>query len=224
MKRFSYLGIAAVALVASATLATAQVVNKLEVQKLVAANTADASATLAAHFNALADQYAATAAQHKAMGNAYRASANRSVVTSGAAHCERLAQLAADEAVAAREMAKYHEQLAGGTTATLPKDAGAFHGGKGAPDPTADQLHHLAMVAKGPADHHALEEYFLTVAKKNTEDADNHIAMAKWYRAGVRKNLADPAAHCDRIARLAREAAKEATAAATLHRQLANIG
>jgi hypothetical protein len=48
--------------------------------------------------------------------------------------------------------------------------------------------------------------------------------MARAYRAGVRKGAADPAAHCDRLAKLATDAAREANQAATLHRQLANVG
>ena len=220
--------VAAVAILATAALAAAQapssVLNKLEVQKLVAAETPEANSALAAHFNALADRYLADAESHKAMGRAYQANANRSAVTSAATHCERLAKIAADEATTTREMARYHRDLAGGKGAVLPKGAAALHAGHGAPEPTADQLHHLAMTARSAADHRALEEYFATLAKKNNADADDHVAMAKTYRAGVRKGTYDPAVHCDRLAKLAREAAKEANEAAALHKQLANIG
>jgi hypothetical protein len=44
--------------------------------------------------------------------------------------------------------------------------------------------------------------------------------MAQSYR-GTR--IAQAAAHCDRIVALSRDAAKEATAAAEMHTQLANI-
>ena len=228
MKPFYRALAAAVALVGAATVAAGQtpagVLNKLEVQKLVAAETPEASVALAAHFTALTDRYASDAAKHTAMAKAYRANANRSAATSAAGHCERLATLATESGTTANELAKFHRDLAGGKAAAIPKGAAAFQGGKGAPDPTADQLHHLAMAARTRTDHLALEEYFLTVAKKNTAEAEDYAAAAKAYRAGVRKGPYDPAVTFDRLARLAREAAKEATAAATLHKQLANVG
>ena len=228
MKPVIRLVLAVTALLWSASFVAAQaptgVVNKLEVQKLVAAGTPEANATLARHFAALADEYAADATRHKDMAAAYGSNPNRSVVTNVAPHCARLADLATQEATAAREMASYHEKLAAGAKATAPKDAAAFQGGKGAPEPSAADLHHLAMTARTPADHRALEEYFTTLAKKNTADAESHVAMAQAYRAAVRKGGGDPAAHCDRLVMLARDAAKEATEAAALHRQLANVG
>jgi hypothetical protein len=227
MKPFYRILVAVAAIVGAANLAAAQapgLLNRLEVQKLVATDTPEANAALAAHFMALADRYAADAARHKGMAQAYGGHSNRSAMTGGRAHCERLAALAAESASAAREMATYHRDLAGGKAAVAPKGAGAFQGGQGAAEPNAEQLHHLAMTAKTRADHLALEEYFATLARKNTAEAEDHVAMAKAYRAGVRKGTYDPAVHCDRLAGLAREAAKEAAAAATLHKQLANVG
>jgi hypothetical protein len=228
MKPFYRVAVAAVAIVGTAAVAAAQapfgVLNKLEVQKLVAAETPEASIALAAHFDAVADRYFADAANHKAMGQAYKANANRSAVTSAADHCDRLAGLASDSAAAARELAKYHRDLAGGKAAVLPKGASALQGGKGAPDPTADQLHHLAMMAHTRAEHLSLQEYFATLATKNTAEAEDYTTMAKAYRAGVRKGTYDAAVTFDRLARIARDAAKEAAAAALLHKQLANIG
>ena len=230
MKSFSRCAFAAVAVLASATIALAQapsgVVNKAEVQTLVAAGTPEANAALASHFAALADKYTADAGRHKDMAKAYAGNANRSVATNIAPHCARLADIAAESATAAREMATYHQhhqQLAGGAAATAPKNAAKFHAGEGAPDPTAMDLHHMAMMARTAADHRALEEYFTTIARQSTADADAHVAMAKAYRAGVRKGGSDPALHCDRLAKLSRDAAKEAGEAASLHRQLANI-
>ena len=228
MKRYTRILITMGALLASVTLVAAQtslgLVNKLEVQKLVADGSPEASATLATHFAALADRYATEAAQHKTMAQAYTANANRAIAPGLAAHCARLADLATESAAAAREMATYHEQLAYGKVTTAPKNAGRLNSGAGAPEPTAVDLHHLAMMARTPADHRSLEEYFLTLAKNNAADADMHVAMAQAYRAGVRKGTGDPAAHCDRLVKLSREAAKEATAAAATHRQLATIG
>jgi hypothetical protein len=228
MKFFYRVAVAAVTIVGTAALAAAQapsgVLNKVEVQKLVAAETPEASVALAAHFDALADRYLADAANHKAMGQAYKANGNRSAVTSAADHCDRLAKLAGDSATAARELAKYHRDLAGGKAAVLPKGAAALQGGKGAPDPTAEQLHHLAMMARTRADQLSLQEYFATLAKKNTAEAEDYTTMARAYRAGARKGTYDAAVTFDHLAKIARDAAKEAAEAASLHNQLANIG
>lgn len=228
MKRFYRIAVVAVALVGAATFAAAQapsgVLNKLEVQKAVSAETAEASSVLAAHFTALADRYTADAAGHKAMGQAYKGNANRSAATSAAQHCVRLAALTTESATATRELATFYRDLAGGKAAVVPKGSAPFQAGKGAPEPTADQLHHLAMMAKTRTDHLALEEYFATVAKKNAVEADDYVMLARAYRAGVRKGTYDAAVTFDRLAKAARDAAKEATEAASLHKQLANIG
>src|SRR5262245_23356448 len=149
MKPFTRIALAAIALLWAASFAAAQtpagVLNKLDVQKLVAAGTPEANATLARHFSALADGYAAEAQRHKDMAAAYAGNPNRSVATNIAPHCKRLGYLATEEAAAARDMAGYHEQLAGGANVAPPKNATAFHGGKGAQEPTAGDLHHHAM-------------------------------------------------------------------------------
>jgi hypothetical protein len=228
MKSLSRLVLPAAVFFASVAIVAAQapagVLNRLEVQKLVAAETPEANATLANHFAALADAYAADATRHKDMALAFRGNSNRSAAMNTAAHCDRLAKLATSSAAASREMAAYHTRLAGGLAAPIPKGAAQFHGGEGAPEPTAADLHHLAMMARTPADHRSLEEYFSTLAKKHSAAAEEHVQMARAYRASVRKGGGDPASHCDRLARLSREAAAEATGAAQLHRQLANVG
>ena len=118
---------AAVAVVATAGIAHAQapsdIVNGLEVKQLVAANTPEANASLAKHFTALAEAYTADAAQHQAMARAYVGNPNHSLGNNVGTHCTKLAELATESATAAREMATYHEQLAAGVTATVPKGA-----------------------------------------------------------------------------------------------------
>jgi hypothetical protein len=96
--------------------------------------------------------------------------------------------------------------------------AALSEGGAGAPAPSDEQLTALAGKASTPADHGALEEYFRTAAKRYTTEANEHVAMAQAYR-GTR--IASAAAHCDRLASLSRDEAKEATAAAEVHKQLA---
>ena len=53
----------------------------------------------------------------------------------------------------------------------------------------------MAAKASTPAEHRALEEYFLTLAKRYTADATEHAAMANAYR-GTR--IAQAAVHCDK--------------------------
>ena len=72
--------------------------------------------------------------------------------------------------------------------------------------------------ASTPAEHHALEEYFLTLAKRYTAEANEHVTLAQTYR-GTR--IAWAAVHHDRLAGLARDSSKEA--AADMHKPLANI-
>ena len=79
----------------------------------------------------------------------------------------------------------------------------------------------MAIKASTPADHHALEEYCLTLAKRYTADAIEHATTANAYR-GTR--IAQAAVHCDNLVRLSKGAAKEATTAAEMHRQLAGVG
>ena len=65
----------------------------------------------------------------------------------------------------------------------------------------------------------------MTIAKQDTADAKEHAAMANTFRvSGARRGAEFAAMHCDNLAKLARDAAKEATASAELHRQLANVG
>jgi hypothetical protein len=119
-----------------------------------------------------------------------------------------------------RELAAYHEKLATGAPATAPRGAGAFEAGAGARKPTSEELNALAKSASTPADHRALEEYFVTLAKREAADADEYAANAQAYR-GTR--LATAAVHYDRLATLARDSAKEANAAAAMHKGLAGI-
>lgn len=228
MKCLSRVLVTAVVFVAAATVAAAappaNVLNRLEVQKLVAAETPIASLRLASHFNALAEQYFAEAATHRAAATVFRAVANRSAVTTAADDCARLASRASAWGTRARELARYHIDRAAGREGILPIGATSLHGGFGAPEPSADQLHKLALDARTRADHLALREYYSMVARKKAAAADHHLAMATAYRAGVRHGSYDPAGSFERLAGIARKAAKEASQAADRHQVLANIG
>jgi len=199
----------------------AGLLNNLDVRELVARAEPADNARLSAHFTALADRYAAEAKRHVSMAQSFNGNPSRNLGSGMSAHCKRLADLNTQSATTSRELAAYHEKLAGGTAATLPRDAARFQGGAGAPEPTQKELNELAAKASTPAEHRSLEEYFLTLARRYTTDADNEAALAQTYR-GTR--IAQAAVHHDRLTELSRDAAKEATAAAEMHKQLANIG
>lgn len=219
--------ITAVAFVGATAVAAANtpsnVLNKLEVQKLVAMERPVADLALAVHFNALADRYLVEAARHRATAAVFRANAHRSTPTTAANQYDLLAQRATEWAARARELATYHVLLATGKPAIVPEGASALHGGYGAPEPTADQLHRLARLARTRSDHLVLVEYYAEVVKNKTVEADRHLRFATGYRAGVHKGVYDAAAVHDRLAAVARRAAKQAREAAERHRVFANI-
>jgi hypothetical protein len=194
--------------------------NSLEVQQLVKRAEPGDNARLATHFTALADRYAAEAKRHTSMAQSFIGNPSRNLGTGMSAHCKQLANLNTQSATELRELASYHQKLASGTTVTPPSGGAHFEGGAGAPAPTHQELNAMAAKASTPADHRGLEEYFLTLAKRYTAEANEHVAMANTYR-GTR--IAQAAVHCDRLVKLSRDEAKEATEAAAMHKQLANI-
>jgi hypothetical protein len=198
----------------------APILNTLDVQKLVASSAPADHAKLSAHFTALADRYAAEARRHTTMAQSYVGNPNRSAGGGMSVHCKRLAELNTQSATTLRALADHHKALAAGTASTAPAGGGRFQGGAGASEPTEPELKALAAKAATPADHRALQEYFLTAAKRYTADANAHTAIALSYRGS---RIAQAADHCDRLVANARESAKEATAAADMHAQLANV-
>jgi hypothetical protein len=205
----------------SAQTTSSAVLNSLEVQELIKrADPAD-HARLEVHFAVLAEQHAAEAKRHNALAQAFIASPiRRTAANSAADHCKRLERLNLQSAATLRQLAAYHEGQGAGKASPKPRGAARFEGGAGAPAPTTEELTALAAKASTPADHNALQEYFLTLAKRYTAEANDHVAMAQAYR-GTRMTQA--AAHCDRLAALSRDEAKEATEAAAMHRQLAGV-
>ena len=223
---FRSVGIAAAAVLALAGNLAAQekptgLLNSFEVRQLVARAEPADNARLGAHFSALGDRYAAEAKRHISMSQSVVGNPSRNLGTGMSAHCKRLADLNTQSATTVRELAAYHETLASGIPATPPKDGARFQGGAGAPEPTSKDLDALAAKANTPAEHRALEEYFLTLAKRYTNEANAHVTLARTYR-GTR--IAQAAVHHDRLAGLSRDGAKEAAAAAEMHKQLAGVG
>lgn len=220
------LSLPVLALLVFAGNATAQeksgaILNSLEVQQLVKRAEPGDNARLAAHFAALADRYVAEAKQHTTMANAYTGNAGRSLATGMSVHCKQLADLNTQSAKEVRELATYHQKLASGAAGTPPAAGSRFEGGAGAPAPTKQDLNALAARASTPADHHALEEYFLTLATRYTKDATDYTTTANTFRG---TKMAAAAVHGDSLARLSNDSAKEATAAASMHKQLAGVG
>ena len=219
------LSLAAIAVLTIAGSAAAQdrssgLLNTLEVRQLVARAEPGDQAQLSVHFTALADRYAAEAKRHIAMSQSFSGNPRRTLGTGMSAHCKRLADLNTQEAATVRELAAYHAKLASGSPATPPRDGARFHAGAGAAEPNDQELNALAAKASTPAEHRALAEYFLTLAKRYTAEASEHVALAQAYR-GTR--LAQAAVHHDHLADLSRDAAKEATGAAEMHTGLAGI-
>jgi hypothetical protein len=226
MTLLSRILITAAAVVSVAGSASAQtapgLLNKLDVQRLVATHTPAAHASLAKHFVALTETYKADAARHRALATGFVGNPNhRSGIDPGSV---APADAAAELALNARAMAAYHQLLSVGSAATVPSAAVTFDSGFGAPAPTAAQLSQLAKSARTSTDQRILEEYFLTVARAETAKANAHAVMGQMQRAVATRGLNDPAAYCDRMVKLARAASTQATASAELHRQLANIG
>lgn len=227
MKPLTRIVMTATVFVSIATCAAAatpsDVLNRLEVQKLVALDTTVADLRLALHFNALADQFIGDAERHRVMASVYRANANRSATTTAGDQCDRLAARAEKWAGAALELAMYYGDLASSIDAVLPARAMALQGGYGAPQPTAEQLHKLALTARTRGDHLILREYYSALAKQRAAEAADYAVMVPAYRASVRNGGYDPGVAYERLARIARKAAKEATEAANRHQVLANI-
>jgi hypothetical protein len=219
------LSVAALAFLAFTVSTAAQdkppaLLNALEVRELIARAEPGDHARLSAHFAALAERYVAEAKRHASMSKSFVGNPSRNLGSGMSAHCTRLAELNTQSATTLRELATYHQKLAVGTPSTPPREGARFQGGAGAPKPTEQELNALAAKASTPADHRALEEYFLTSAKRYAADANEHVAMAQAYR-GTR--IAQSAAHCDRLVALSRDSAKEATEAGAMHKQLAGI-
>lgn len=200
------------------------ILTALEVRQLVARGEGADHARLRDHFTALADQYAADAKQHNAMARAFIASPSvRVSAQSSADHCKRLENLETQSAATLRELAAHHSRLAAGIPSTAPKNSARFEAGEGARVvwQHEKEIHDLAANARTAADHRALEEYFESVEKQYTAAVKEHVAMARAYRAVPNRGAGDPAAHCDRLVELSREAAKEAGAVAAEHAKAA---
>jgi hypothetical protein len=223
---FRSLALAAVAALTFAASGAAQerasgLLNNLEVRQLVARAEPGDQAQLSTHFTALAGRYATEAKRHISMSQSVIGNPSRNLGTGMSAHCTQLTNLSTQSETTVRALAAYYAKLASGAPATPPKDGARFQSGAGAPEPTAKELNALAATASTPAEHRGLQEYFTTLANRYTRDALRHAQFAAAYRNSSR--IAHAAATHDRLAQRSRDAAKEATAAAEMHQQLAAL-
>ena len=202
----------------------AGLLNTLDVQRLVVADTPKAHAALAKHFIALAARYRADANHYSALAALPGGNPNHPVATDGRERRARQAQAAIADARAARDAAAYHLILSIGGTPRWLARAPAFDGGKGAPLPTPAELDELAQMARTPSAHRELAEYFLIVSRMETANADAYARTARIARVSGARNTEAAAARFEHLASEARETARRASLAAELHLQLAAIG
>jgi hypothetical protein len=195
--------------------------NKLDVQDLVARGDPLDNDRLFAHFRVLWDRYLTDAQQHDSMARSVTGHPNRWSGGGSNDRCRQLASLSRHSANTVRELALYHKQLAEGTPATLPPGAARFQGGAGAPDPTEQELAARAAQTRTRTEHLALAEYLRAVATRHTRNANEHMTLALTYRGG---RLAQAAVHHEHMADVARQAARQATMAAERQRQYAALG
>lgn len=90
-----------------------------------------------------------------------------------------------------------------------------------------EQVQELIDNADTPREHELLSRHFAAVAERYEADAARHTRLAARYRKAPtasetkRPMSPDTAAHCERFAKLAGDAAKEAKSLADLHARLA---
>lgn len=219
--------LAALALSATAVAAEqpSTTLNSLEVKRLVAAGGPADHARLRDHFAALAAEYGRDADEDVAAARGVVGNPNRRLTPAPGAAFARRADVTRARATILSELAAHHGRLAAGQPSTLPAGSAAYESGEGARVPTDSELRQLAAAARTPADHFALEEYYLGVAADQRGLVDRHVTMAAGRRgnAGGRTLSGDSGVHCDRLVKQARKAGKAAIGEAMVHRQLATV-
>jgi hypothetical protein len=214
--------------VAPAQTAAAQnaagLLNTVNVQRLVVADTPDAHTALAKHFVALAAIYRADADRYSARAAAPGGNPNHPFAADTRERRMRQAEAAATASRTVRAVAAYHQILSIGGTSRRPAGAPAFDGGKGAPQPTLAELNELASAAATRSDRREVVEYFLVMARTETAKAEAYAQTARMTRVSGARNTEGIAARYEHLASVAREAARQANLAVELHRQLAAIG
>ena len=219
-------GLVAVVLLSFAGMSAAQpgptaILNSLDVMQLAARTAPADQLRLAAHFSALADQYAIEATRHERMARSFVGTSRPQLDASMTMHCRQLTALALESADTLRELAAYQAQLGGGHPLPAPSKGARFYTGEGATPPSATDVRTWVAQAKTSDEHRVLAGYFTAVANRNAATEATHRLMANTYRG---TKIESSAAHCDRLVRLSRDGAREARVAAALQNQMAEAG
>lgn len=198
-------------------------VTTIEVQQLVERGRPGDHVRLRDHFLALTDRYAAEADRDLATSKLFATHARMPISDPGA-QWTRNAARAATSADLTRALAEHHERLALGLPSRVPMGGGRFEKGFGAPEPSARHLRHLSASARTGAEHRLLAMYLSETADRHSAEADTYTALAMAYRGNANRRTpgGDPAVHCDRQARRAREAAMNTAGLALEHAKLAS--
>jgi hypothetical protein len=166
--------------------------------------------------------FSTEAARHRAEAAALRRAPNpaeskRPGSPGTAAHCERIAaRLEAEARIAPAYAAPAATASPAAIAQAKPGDLLA-----------SKEVQDLIANAKTPADHLKLARHFTALAARYDAEAVDHAAEAKAYRSGPnaaeskRPSSPGTAAHCDRLAKAAREAATAARDLANDHEKMA---
>ena len=220
---------AATAVLAAASVAAqdTRLLNSLEVQRLVANGGPADHARLRDHFLALAAHYTAEADRQGAAARGLQGNPNRWWPAAAQPHAGRRAEQARQRALIVSGLAAHHDRRGAGLPSEPPAGFASFESGEGARAPTDAEVHQLVAAASTPNDHRALAEYYTRLAADYRTEASRHTAMAQGLDANAgRRTLSggDLSASCARRVKRAREAEREASGHAAMHRQLAVVG
>jgi hypothetical protein len=219
---------AVLALVALTTGAAAQdrprLMTSIEVRELASSERAADQERLHDQFAALADKYATDARRYRAFGSTVTGNPNHPPAVPPGARWTRAADQADAAAIVVRKLSEHHGRLAAGRPSQAPAESERFDAGEGAPPPTEAQLGGLASNARSSAAHRSLAEYYTTLADTQTASAQRYAALARTYRAQVRKGAGDAAIHFDLMAKQSSELATRARSEAAKQWQLAQVG
>lgn len=199
------------------------VLTSIEVKMLVASNLPQDHARLQEHFGALADQYNREASRFAAAANVLSGNPNHPPAVSPSIKHRQAADSKLRAAAVLRELAAHHGRQAEGLASTAPPDGARFENGDGAPLPTDAQARAIVATADTPAEHRALEEYFVAIADQHAAAAERQMAKAQRTQASSMRSPAVVAAavQFSEQARRSRELERDARAAADEQRRLA---
>jgi hypothetical protein len=184
-----------------------------DVGRLVPRAGAPEHVRLVQHFSALADWFAAESKRHETCACCQGMHTEHAACTHACPHCQKLVVLNAHLDLTARALSAYHQRSVLGRMLPVP----SAPVGVEAHAPTAEDLGAFRVTIDQLDGHRAMAAAFTALAGRYDRQVEAHTALAGAYRAA---RLGTAAAHCDRLVTLARDAAREARAAAQMHARL----